>query len=204
MKGSVYSIIFSVVLSSVCAAALTAAAVFTGPRIETNRKAERVKNILSVMDVPFPEDASGGELLEIFNEYIVTRRQAGMDLYVRYSSGSQTESVAVPFSGSGLWGPIKGFICLEGDLKTVRDITFYQQEETPGLGGEIASKEFTSRFRGVSVLNSRGEPGLKIDGTGAVNAQNEVDAVSGATMSCEKVEDMLNNVLEHVLSEVKI
>ena len=54
--------------------------------------------------------------------------------YAEIEAGNRViKAIAVIFKGAGLWGPIEGVIAFEPDLKTIRGIRFYSQEETPGL-----------------------------------------------------------------------
>ncbi len=108
-------------------------------------------------------------------------------------------AMAVPFAGQGLWGPIRGFLALDPDMKTVRGITFYEQEETPGLGGEIASSWFREQFKGKSIASSEGKPGIHIRRGGGASGANEVDAITGATMTCNKLEAIINAVIGQII-----
>ena len=42
------------------------------------------------------------------------------------------QMVVLPVEGLGLWGTLYGFVALDGDLRTVRGLTFYEHKETPG------------------------------------------------------------------------
>ena len=55
---------------------------------------------------------------------------------VRDDSGV-LEIVVLPIEGKGLWSTLYGFVALESDLATIRGLTFYEQKETAGLGGEV-------------------------------------------------------------------
>ena len=81
---------------------------------------------------------------------------------------------------------------MESDMKTIRGLTFSRQEETPGLGGEIAAPWFRDQFVGKSIVDRAGKPGISIGG--AQDAPNAVDAITGATMTCDKLEAVLNQV----------
>lgn len=203
MKGSLYTLVYAGVLGAVCALFLTGAADFTSPYRKANANAERKRNILNVLQVPYPDNASSEKLLEIFEANVRQEKLDGLELY-RYVSNKDSnsvETVAVGFEGPGLWGPIKGFLAL--DNKTIRGLTFYEQEETPGLGGEIASDWFRKQFVGKQITDSTGKPGIIIKGGGGENAVNEVDAISGATMTCDKVQSILNSVIKEITRENK-
>ena len=121
-----------------------------------------------------------------------------LTLYVYKPEGSDVVvAAAVKFIGPGLWGPIKGFLALEPDMKTIRGLTFYEQEETPGLGGEIASSWFRKQFVGKSIVDEKGNPGIIISSSGEA-APNKVDGISGATMTCDKVQIMLNELIDKI------
>jgi Na+-transporting NADH:ubiquinone oxidoreductase subunit C len=201
MKGSLYTLGFAAVLGTVCALLLTAVASFTAPYQLANAGGEQIRNVLVALGVPFQADASAGQILEIFERNVHEQSYGGVTGYV-YSppqAAGQIQAIALRFSGAGLWGPIEGFLALEPDMRTIRGITFYQQQETPGLGGQIDSPEFRSRFTGKSITDSNGKAGIIIGGR--TPAENQVDAITGATMTCRKLEEMLNAVIKKIVKE---
>lgn len=202
MKGNLYTLGYAAVLGIVCALLLTAMATFTEPYKAANREAEEILNILSALKVPFEPESSSEQLIEVFNANIHTETQNEETIYV-YSppeAKGAVEAVAVRFSGPGLWGPIKGFLALESDRKTIRGVTFYEQEETPGLGGEIVASWFREQFAGKSIVDADGKAGIIVQ-AGGDDLSNGVDAITGATMTCDKVQAMLNNVIKLIVEE---
>lgn len=203
MKGSAYTLSYAGVLGAACALLLTGVASFTAPYRNANADADRKRNILAVLQVPYPEKVSSEELVSVFETNVREEKSGGLELY-RYvpdQDSEADEAVAVHFEGPGLWGPIKGFLALDTDMRTIRGITFYEQEETPGLGGEIVSDWFRRGFEGKKIVDESGEPGIIIKGGGETNAINEVDTISGATMTCDKVEELLNTVIVKIVKE---
>ncbi len=204
MKGNVYTLCYAAVLGGVCAFLLTAAASFTAPYKAANEEAEEVLNILTALKVPFEEGASSQELLEVFNTNVRAESADDIELFV-YSpkeAAGETEAVVVRFAGPGLWGQIKGFLALESDMQTIRGLTFYHHEETPGLGGEISADWFRKQFVGKKIVDASGKGGIVIRMGGDL-AGNEVDGITGATMTCDKVQEMLNNVITDIIGEDK-
>lgn len=202
MKGSAYTLGYAAVLGSVCALLLTAAASFTAPYQEANAEAEKNHNILNVLQVPYPSKSSSQHLVKIFEESVRLEQLGELKIY-RYvppKDSDNDETVAVGFEGPGLWGPVKGFLALGQDMKTILGITFYEQEETPGLGGEIVSSWFREQFVGKSIVDEAGNPGIIIKSDGEP-APNKVDAITGATMTCDKVQAMLNEVIKSIVEE---
>jgi Na+-transporting NADH:ubiquinone oxidoreductase subunit C len=204
MKDSLYTLCYAAVLGAVCAFLLTAAASYTAPYKAANEQAEEVLNILSALKVPFDEGASSQELLEVFKTNVRVESADDIELFV-YSpkeASGKTEAVVVRFAGPGLWGQVKGFLALESDMRTIRGLTFYHHEETPGLGGEISSEWFRKQFIGKKIVDASGKRGILIR-SGAGSAQNQVDAITGATMTCDKVQEMLNNVITDIIGEAE-
>jgi Na+-transporting NADH:ubiquinone oxidoreductase subunit C len=201
VKGSVYTLIYAAVLGSVCALLLTGAAEFTEDARKANAKAEEARNVLRALRVPVPEKMTSEQALEMRDANVQQKDRGDLTTYV-YSpsdSGGKILAVAVRFAGRGLWGPIKGFLALEPDMRTIRGVTFYEQEETPGLGGEIVKPKFRDDFVGKSIIGADGKPGIIIGGRG--DGPNQVDGISGATMTCNKVQAMLNEVIESIVKE---
>ena len=197
MRDNVRITVFASVLGLVCSLLLVGANSFTAPYRQANEKAEEVRNFLSALDVPVDSEADSKTLLEVFNQNVRVRKLGKLTLYEYVPADSASErpvSVAVPFSGSGLWAPIEAVLALEPDLRTIRGIRFYKQEETPGLGGEISSDWFQEQFKGKEMVSSAGEPGFRILKPGSSHDKNSVDGITGATMTSDRVQTMLDGL----------
>ncbi len=107
----------------------------------------------------------------------------------------------LPVYGMGLWGPIWGYIALNADKQTIFGAYFDHQGETAGLGAEIKdSKEWQAKFEGKKVTD--GETvilGVK-KASEKPDPTCEVDAVTGATLTSNGVNDMLKDGLANYLS----
>jgi len=187
MKRSLYSLLFAALLGAVCAGLLTAARELTAARRDANAQAERIRHVLDALGVEYETDAGPKQLIQAFEKNVRTVKRDNVEFHEYVGSDGTVRAAAVLFGGKGLWGPIKGVLALEPDRRTVRRITFYQQEETPGLGGEIATRGFTQQFDGKKIVSPAGEPGL------------EFKPISGATMTSQRVKDMLNRVARQIL-----
>lgn len=100
--------------------------------------------------------------------------------------------------GTGLWGPLWGYIALENDWDSIYGAVFDHKGETPGLGAEIATPVFSGQFPG-KVLFENGEfIGIEITkGIGSSSGNNHaVDAISGGTITSRGVQSMLMDCLE--------
>jgi Na+-transporting NADH:ubiquinone oxidoreductase subunit C len=195
MRPSVHTLIYALLLGIVCSILLTGTGRFTATYRDANQRAEKFRHILGVLEVPVAEDASAGELLEVFEKNVRVTEVNGSSRYAYVDTNGAARIVAIDLAGPGLWGKIKGFLALDPDLKTIRGITFHEQEETPGLGGEIASDWFRRQFKGKRTTDAEGVPGIRIRKGRGATAINEVDGISGATMTCEKVEALINKAI---------
>ena len=106
------------------------------------------------------------------------------------------EKYIIPLKGQGLWGGIWGYIALDNDKNTIYGINFGHESETPGLGGEIVTLNFRSRFFGKHIKDAEGNlrsvAVLKV-GKKADEGQEQVDAWAGATITSTGVDEMLAN-----------
>jgi Na+-transporting NADH:ubiquinone oxidoreductase subunit C len=105
------------------------------------------------------------------------------------------ETMILPIHGYGLWSTLYGFIALEGDLKTVVGLGFYQHAETPGLGGEVDNPNWRQQWTGKVVYDEDGEVAVQVL-KGSVdssnpNAEHQVDGLAGATLTSRGVEALV-------------
>jgi len=93
--------------------------------------------------------------------------------------------------GAGMWSMLHGFIALEADLNTIAAMTFYEQNETPGLGDQITRPDWLAQWAGRRIYDSRGEVRFgvsdrMVDSSSAL-ALHQVDALTGATVTADAV-----------------
>ncbi len=92
----------------------------------------------------------------------------------------------IPVYGAGLWGPIWGYIALQPDHQTIAGAYFDHASETPGLGAKIKDDpEFQAEFIGKKLnLEDPANPFDIVKGGAPEGDDNAVDAITGATMTC--------------------
>jgi Na+-transporting NADH:ubiquinone oxidoreductase subunit C len=114
-------------------------------------------------------------------------------VYERLDDG-RLDQILLPIHGQGYGGQIYGFLALGGDLNTVRDIVFYEHEETPTLGGRITRSSWRGNWPGRRIYDEAGDVALTLvpDAPPAAEAPYKVDAVSRATVTTTGVQNMLN------------
>lgn len=99
-----------------------------------------------------------------------------------------------PVVGTGLWGPIWGYVALMEDAETFYGATFDHKTETPGLGAEIKETFFTEKFEG-KTLNTGADVVFEVKKGGSVTDEHSVDGITGGTITSKGVGEMLNRTL---------
>ena len=84
-----------------------------------------------------------------------------------------------------------GYIALEPDFNTIADMTFYEQNETPGLGDQITYPDWLAQWRGRQIYDDHDDLRFAVALTrvepGSLSAPYEVDALTGATVTANAV-----------------
>jgi len=107
----------------------------------------------------------------------------------------------IPLRGNGLWNAIWGYMALKEDINTIKGVSFGHKAETAGLGAEITQDWFTNSFVDEKILNDNGDfVGVYVtktnnDPENTDKNDNEVDAISGATITGDGVSDMIKERL---------
>lgn len=130
----------------------------------------------------------------------IKRRPRILPVYLVEQEG-QIVRLILPIYGYGLWSTMYGFLALEPDAQTVAGLTFYEQAETPGLGGEVNNPDWRNSWEGKLVYDEQGEVRLAAI-RGRVKPDSEaakyqVDGLSGATLTTQGV----TNLLQYWLSD---
>lgn len=99
-----------------------------------------------------------------------------------------------PMVGTGLWGPIWGYVALEDDYATIYGAKFDHKTETPGLGAEIKEAFFYDKFTGKQLASGQSEV-FTVKKGGAVVDEHSVDGITGGTITSKGVGEMLNRTL---------
>jgi Na+-transporting NADH:ubiquinone oxidoreductase subunit C len=145
-----------------------------------NNKGQRLEGDVNAFDVDIKKDFRDKTLTEDDKNYPVYRcEKDGETLFV------------VPMVGKGLWGPIWGFVSIKSDYATLYGAKFDHKTETPGLGAEIKEDFFTSKFSGKSLADA-GKSFEILKGGSVPSQPNQVDGITGGTITSKGVEEMMN------------
>lgn len=98
--------------------------------------------------------------------------------------------------GAGLWGPMWGYISVDGDGNTIFGADFDHDSETPGLGAEVSHSWFSDEFKGKHLFKEDNFKSIAVVKPGQTKSdQDYVDGISGGTITSHGVDQMLFNSL---------
>jgi len=120
----------------------------------------------------------------------------------RCTTPDQQDVFVVPVVGSGLWGPIWGYVALKSDMQTIYGAKFDHKTETPGLGAEIKEDMFTEKWPGKQ-LNAGGPVVFEVVKGGSPTSSYQVDGITGGTITSKGVGEMVNRTMSIYASYFK-
>lgn len=119
-----------------------------------------------------------------------SRRANVASVFLIKDEDGAVSRIVLPVHGSGLWDLMFGFLALDSDGRTIRELIFYQHKETPGLGGEIQNPEWQAKWNGKQLFKN-GNVAIEVNKGDNRDDQYAVDALSGATLTSNGVENTL-------------
>ncbi|MCL9782200.1 Na(+)-translocating NADH-quinone reductase subunit C [Vibrio sp. S4M6] len=116
-------------------------------------------------------------------------RRANIGVVYLVKDEGKVTKVILPINGTGLWSMMYAFVAVKTDGDTITGLTYYQQGETPGLGGEVESPSWRAQFVGKKLYDSNFKPAIEVVKGGAPEGStHDVDALSGATLTSNGVQ----------------
>lgn len=215
-----YTFGFAILMVIVVGSLLAVASQGLKTRQEKNATDKKMMSILSAINI----DATRENAQELYNKYVIDSKViSGKDinakafnvdikkefrdknisvsdrnypLYICEKDGDKY--YIIPVVGTGLWGPIWGFVALESDFKTIYGANFDHKSETPGLGAEIKYASYSDQYTGETISDTTGsfQPIIVVkDGSGS-GINSKVDGITGGTITSKGVEEMTTRTLE--------
>jgi Na+-transporting NADH:ubiquinone oxidoreductase subunit NqrC len=201
-----YPIVYMFAVTAAFSAVLIGFSRATRQRVEANEKLAVERAALLALSVDIPADTTNRELHDLYVDKVREPNDASAGAYrlIEVKDGHErTVAYAVPFRGRGFWDTIAGFVGVKADdRRTLTGFAVYQQRETPGLGAEITEPRFTRQFASEKRLADEGKP-LAFKTEDAPTGATEINALTGATQTCTRLERMLNDRLAEWRSEMK-
>lgn len=113
-------------------------------------------------------------------------------LYV-VKDGDKVQAYVIPVWGQGLWSALYGYLSLDADGKTIKNLVFYKEGETPGLGKRITEPWFQEQFEGKQYLGPDGKVTFTVGRPSQTKNENPnaVNGISGSTITSRGVGNMI-------------
>jgi Na+-transporting NADH:ubiquinone oxidoreductase subunit C len=193
-----FAVVYMFLITAFFSSIVIGFARFTAEKVEANRQLAFEKAVLQVSGLA--KDKADSQLHEIFLSRIQVSEKRDSVLRVKDNEGKSVGYVIL-LEGKGFWAPIKGVLGLAKDKQTITGIAFYEQNETPGLGGKIMDNEFREQFVGINLAD-KGQS-LEIKPIGTELGKNQVHAITGATQTCARLEKMINESITKWKSDLE-
>ncbi|MDH3230971.1 MAG: Na+-translocating NADH-quinone reductase subunit C [Alphaproteobacteria bacterium] len=104
--------------------------------------------------------------------------------------GGAIRLVVLPVRGAGYQSTLKAYLALKADLNTIAALTFYEQDETPGLGARLEDGAWQALWQGKQAADAAGV--IRIEAVkGAATGVHQVDGISGATRTSTGVTNLV-------------
>jgi electron transport complex protein RnfG len=160
---------------------LAGVGILTKDRIAMNKQKEIEEAILLVL--PGTETSA-----------VVFDRE-DLTIYEGKDSAQSPTGYAVLTRGTGFQDIITLMLGMDADLVRIRRLAVLEQKETPGLGAKIMSQESFLQF--WEDKDASGPLSLRKPAAGSREelAANEVNTITGATISSQKVLDIVNSAV---------
>lgn len=123
------------------------------------------------------------------------KRQEDYSLVYLVRDGDRIDQIVLPVRGKGLWSTMYGYVAVDGNLETIRGVSFYEHGETPGLGGEIENPRWQAGWRDKKLYDESGDLSIAVVKSGTQSSPEEqpyrIDGLSGATLTTKGVDHLM-------------
>jgi len=180
-------------LASGFGAALAGIQLTLSPRIEANKLNETLEKVpeLVLGAAEALQMSESNQTLEIERQVIETGKDNQKKVYNVFQAkkDGRTLGWVTKSNGQGYADKIELLVGVDANVKPITGLFILEQKETPGLGSKITDWDWRKQF-----LDKKSEQKLKAVKSGA-SAPNEIDAITGATISSKFVCDIINKSL---------
>ena len=220
-NSNTYQILYAAVMVLLVGSLLALIYMALKPKQNENIANDTRKQILSALHIAAPDDS---QVKETYEKYIIQDLLVDLDGNIVDSAKNVAFEVdmkknvkladrqlpvmkckmddgsvkyVLPMYGAGLWGPIWGYVAVNDDGNTIYGANFSHEGETPGLDARIADKDFQDEFVDKLLFHD-GEFKCVVvlkKGQKSANGAEQVDALTGATITSLGVSAMLEDCL---------
>lgn len=118
---------------------------------------------------------------------------AGFEVYRVKNKNNDEIGFAMVYSGNGFQGKIRLIAGLTNDLEKITYMEILDQVETPGLGTKVTETPFTDQFKQLQT-----SPNITYVKSVEPDDPNEIQAITGATISSKAVVAIINDGIEQM------
>ncbi len=179
-------------LASFFGAALAGIQLTLAPKIEANKLNETLEKVPELI-----LGADAAQALSKENQQMAIDRQyikAGNKIYSVFQAKTdgKTDGWVVKASGQGYADRIELLVGIDAKANTITGLFILDQKETPGLGNKIMEPAWRSQFNNKATQQQLTAVKTK------ASAANEINAITGATISSKAVCDIVNQTLNNL------
>jgi len=120
------------------------------------------------------------------------------EIYFCYDKNSELIGYVFKTSGMGYQGEIVIMVGLDKNLDRVEGIEILTHSETPGLGAKIVEEKFKKQFKNLKV-----HPLIEDVKGKLPEKENQIQAITGATVTSKSVVNILNDKIEEIKQILK-
>lgn len=188
MKERIIMVVFILILGSVLTTALVVVDNFTAPKIKANEEKRLQVNLLKILDIPFDENDENS-IKKTFTDNVEPITKGELTYYK-----SKNNDIAFPIAGPGAFGPLTGAMAITSDFERLKGVTILSNSETPGLGTRLFEEKYLKNYKDKKIV-----PEFKVVAPGPQkNNDNEVDGITGATLTGVALQNLINNEYKRV------
>lgn len=159
------------------------------PRIAANIKNETYSLIPTLVGNP--------EQYEVTERDLVLQDRSALKVYEVKDGASKGVGWVIPASSMGFADKINLLVGIDYQFERITGMEVIDQKETPGLGNLIIDEEWRDQFKGKSTAQDIEVVKRPVD------ADQEVEAVTGATISSVTVAVAINETLAKARPEIE-
>lgn len=179
-------------LASFFGASLAGIQLTLSPKIEANKLNETLEKVPELI-----LGAEAAQALTTENRQMDINRQyieAGNKIYSVFQAKTdgKTDGWVVKASGQGYADRIELLVGVDAKAETITGLFVLDQKETPGLGNKIMEPAWRSQFNNKPTLQQMTAVKTK------ASAANEINAITGATISSKAVCDIVNQTMNNL------
>jgi Na+-transporting NADH:ubiquinone oxidoreductase subunit C len=189
MSKRIMIVVFTVLVTVAFVSPISLVYLVTKPKVDLNERVFLQRSVLYAAGLKVPSTPE--EISALFGQRVEQKTGKGGEFYLVRDEAGQPAGYVFLQSGPGLWGEITAAVGFDARLEKLTGVDFLKQAETPGLGARIGESWFREQFRG-----KRGP--FTTVGEGERDAENQFDAITGATLTSNFVKDLLNAAVGQV------